>query len=1329
MAGNKNQDIIELIIKGEDEYSDVSEDVRQELVKLSAEASETREEFENLQQSLDLSETYREQEGDINRLAEAQARSKQAVDALTTANKEAKGANTEIVASLAKAKAEYASLRTATNRAQRAFDQTKETMRKYGVEVDKVERNQEDMRISAEKLSAESQRLAKTQQELVQAARDQIRAAKEQAAAQKALDQATEKYRVELSRLVEEYRQSEQSAEQFEQAESQLRTKLRLSEQQVKETRQEMKAYADQIEKVPPGQNNTAKSTNNLAAVTRGLAKAYGTLLAAQKAAATVTGSVAAYTDTENAMLGLQKTTDLTASELEGLSDELTWLSNDVTPTTKARLLEIAAASGRMGVVGAENIKKFTNSIDALSYAADLAGDETAQAVAQILNVTGEAQSNVIGVAAAIADLGNTTATTEADILHFANRLASDTATVRLTSAEVLGLAASLSEMGQKAEGASTVVGRTFRYIEDAVKDGGKPLEDLQRITGRTSEAIIEAFGQDKVALFTEFAQGLGRLQDGGQTLNSILEEMGIASDENARILGLLSQRYEGVERAVKTSNDAFEAGNAHFVEMSKQAASLSSGFSRLENRVRELQSVMGEAFSDDIARALDNTRGSSAELEEKLADVAETLADIIDITGGLLASMSGMTDIFGQATSGVGLLDVAMSAYGIAVDSISTKINILVASIAKVAQVSNDFFGDTEDAERWAKIHEDAMERVGEASERNSRRVQGIMGESSRAFDDLKDAYNAHKESLDAMDEEQRNAVQTIIESTGYIEGNDQAYRTLTRSIQRAADEKRILGEYTAEENIQIKATIDLLVAQGLSRDEATKKAVASAKARKDVANATAEAEKKAAEEERERTEAQQKAADEQAKNSAKVSAALKTLKLDLDSTGTVLTKVGLESIEAFKAVHENISGIGATAEQSAAILQASFESALSSIDTHEGLKQLKAELERAKASGADFGNSYSKYLDQIDAKQKALKASAKDLGDEIERTGGKMILIGDRAEEVGDQLSESMQRAQSTAAGIGGFYDSITAHLSRLSLEAVNAFRSLQGSAVFASNDIEGMQTRVKQLGAELTELGKTGSSDFTGITSWMRKTARDAAIVEKRFLEQKIAVEQLVEQFEDGDYNASIFSRSVEDLSKQFDLLDDQDLNQLRSSILRVQSEVDSLKDSLKDTVSSLRQELAGLRGDDDEVERLRYQEERLELEAQFQKAKQLGDREATAAAQEALSLQKEAYTLRMQQSQERSKAEREQAAAAAAEEERHRQREEVNQRESNDAAYSREERLSQPVRAVPQQPSRTIVLQSANARASVTVDPAHEEDLLDVLEDLGYRSTGF
>lgn len=218
-----------------------------------------------------------------------------------------------------------------------------------------------------------------------------------------------------------------------------------------------MKAYADQIEVVPATHTRAAKSTDTLTRVTRRLAQAYTALLAAQKASQLVVSGYNAYTESENAMAGLAKTTNLTAEELSGLADEMKRLSTEVTPTTKSELLEIAESAGRMGIQGADNIREFTKSIDALASATDLAGDETAEAIAQILNVTGEAQSNVTGIASAIAQLGNTSATTEEQIVHFAKRLASDTATARLASSEVLGIATAMAEMGLQAEGASTL--------------------------------------------------------------------------------------------------------------------------------------------------------------------------------------------------------------------------------------------------------------------------------------------------------------------------------------------------------------------------------------------------------------------------------------------------------------------------------------------------------------------------------------------------------------------------------------------------------------------------------------------------------------------------------------------------------------------------------------------------------------------------------------------------------------------------------------------------------------------------------------------------------
>lgn len=1427
MAGSKNQDIIELVIKGEDEYSDVSEDVRQELERLSDEAKSTAEEFDNLQQSLDLSETYREQEADIDRLATAQAKSKQAVDALAKANKEAKGANTEIAASLAKAKAEYASLRTETNRAQKAFDQTKNTMRRYGVEIDQVENNQESMRASAVELTEKIERLSQAQDGLIETARRQVQATKDQAEAQKEraraeeqayreeeqreaerqklvlarykaevdaykekeqreaaqkkqrlalykaeaeayreaerrsqaqqrqvqeqidaqeraeaqalakkesaqkqikalvqkqiddqkrLEQATQEYRLELDKLINEYQHRKLSADQFEKSEARLRTQLKLTEQQVIETRQELKAYSSQISQVPA-------QTDFLTSATTRLAKAYGVLLAAQQAVAAVSNTTTAYTDTEDSMLGLQKTTNLTATELKALSEEMKNLSQDATPTTRAGLLEIASAAGRMGVEGVDNIAAFTKSIDSLSYAAELAGDETAQSVAQILNVTGEAQSNVTGVASAIAALGNSTATTEAEILKFSNRLASDTATVKLTSAEVLGLSASMSEMGLQAEGASTVVGRTFRYIEDAVKGGGKPMEDLQRITGQTSEELEKAFGDNKVQLFSNFVQGLSRIQDGGVTLNTILDDMGIKSDENARILGLLSQRYEGVARAVNISNTAFEAGNAHFAEASKQAAALSNGFQRLQNRIENIQSAMGEAFADDIVRVMDETSGSADDLEEQFADVAETLADVIDIVTTMTSAYSGLVEMVDQARGGLGLLDVAIATMGSLIEVTATQINLVVAGISKLAQVTNEFFGDTEDAERWAEIHEDAMQRVSDSAERTRRRFNTLIGDSSRAFDDLKDTYNANKDALSEMDEEQRKAVQTIIESTGYLEGNDSVYRDLTRSIQRAAAEKKVLSGLTDKENAQINASIALLRAQGLSQEEATAKAIAAAEAKKKAAEEAADLSDVIVD----LTKKTEQAASSAAKVPKELSKALKTLKVDLGDTFGGLPDLEQEALSAFNTVADKISETGSTAEQASAAISSAFVNAFNQIETSAGQQKLMAALQEQVTAGKVSAEDYNKALAAVGTGADAAAAKVKNLSDTAEEAGGKILLIGDASEDTAEKTESSMDRAGRAAESMGRFYDGVTAELKGLSDAAFNYFLRLQGAAQAPTDDIEAMRDQVAQLGDEISGLRSAASYGFTGITDWMTDVAGDSALAKKAFYEQKIAVEQLTAAYASGRRVSYDLGSSVEDLSRRFDLLDEQDLSELSSTISRVKSQVDSLKGSLENTVSSLRQELAGLQGDNAEVERLRYEEQRAELQEQLQQARKLGDEDTVAAAQEALSLQRQAYDLKVQQTRQATEEANRQAAADAAEEERLQQEAEADQREESQQAFETEARQAQQVQA-PQASTRTIILQSNNASAAVSVDESQEDDLLSVLEDLGYRSTG-
>jgi chromosome segregation ATPase len=302
---------------------------------------------------------------------------------------------------------------------------------------------------------------------------------------------------------------------------------------------------------------------------------------------------------------------------------------------------------------------------------------------------------------------------------------------------------------------------------------------------------------------------------------------------------------------------------------------------------------------------------------------------------------------------------------------------------------------------------------------------------------------------------------------------------------------------------------------------------------------------------------------------------------------------------------------------------------------------------------------------------------------------------------------------------SAIADFYNSITSNLAALSQKALAAFGALTGGGGEVISELDVMRNRVKALGEGIRALELSGVVAGSRLTKWFIDTAKASNVVEKEFLQQKIALEDLVEQFERGESQSRLMGYSVEDLERQFNLLDDQDLSRLAGAIDRVNAEVNGLKDSLEDTISSLRQELASLQGDNEQLEQLRYQEQRLELETQLQRARGLGDRAAIAAAQEALDLAQKAYNIRLAQAKQRTAEDKARVAKQAAEVERQRQLAEAQQRETTAQNFAQEDRQN-PTAA----PSRTIIIQAPDGqRASVTTD--NEDDLISVLESLGRR----
>ena len=291
---------------------------------------------------------------------------------------------------------------------------------------------------------------------------------------------------------------------------------------------------------------------------------------------------------------------------------------------------------------------------------------------------------------------------------------------------------------------------------------------------------------------------------------------------------------------------------------------------------------------------------------------------------------------------------------------------------------------------------------------------------------------------------------------------------------------------------------------------------------------------------------------------------------------------------------------------------------------------------------------------IDEVSNAAKRAKGDLETMGDDVE-----VVAVGVR--RAGD---DAVSSASSTAASIGGIFGEWTQRIAALSEQASVYFRRALGFKDAAS-EAGTLQDRLDAIGDKLSAIGNGFSN--SRITDVLNDWARAGLETERTFISQQIAVEKLTQKILSGSGAVDVMSLSADDLERRFSLLDRQQLSGLLGAVQSVQREVDGLKDSLDDTISASRQELAALRGDTAEVENLRYRERELELQEQLSKARALGDKVAIDKAQEALNLAEEAYDLRQKQAKEQAEDSRRQAAEQAAEAERRRQISESEERQ--------------------------------------------------------------
>lgn len=335
----------------------------------------------------------------------------------------------------------------------------------------------------------------------------------------------------------------------------------------------------------------------------------------------------------EKALVGVQKTTNITGKELEALARDIDGLSSRI-PVASTQLLNIAQTAGQLGVRGSENIIKFTDTIAKLGFATNLSGEEAATSLIRILNASGETVNEIDRLGAVIVDLGNNFAATESEIARVGTEVARSTAAFRIGSANVLGISTALKAVGVQAQLGGSVVGRSFREIDNALRTGGDSLKILTQITGQTGAQLRKTFQEDSTKVFQLFVEGLGRISRGGGSVSQALARFGLEGDEVNKILPVLAVNSDKLATALGRANTEFQNATALEREATTAFDTLGASLDRLGNNIFRISKDIGEFFAPAIKGVVDDLNlalGTSETAGEKLVRLQGLLNDARD--------------------------------------------------------------------------------------------------------------------------------------------------------------------------------------------------------------------------------------------------------------------------------------------------------------------------------------------------------------------------------------------------------------------------------------------------------------------------------------------------------------------------------------------------------------------------------------------------------------------------------------------------------------------------------------------------------------------------
>lgn len=362
-----------------------------------------------------------------------------------------------------------------------------------------------------------------------------------------------------------------------------------------------------------------------------------GTALAVFGAGATAvaTANAKAAIDWESAWAGVTKTVDGTTGQMAALEEGLRGMAREL-PATHDEIASVAEAAGQLGIETSA-VEGFTQTMLDLGETTNLTADQAATALARFGNVMGTSQQDFDRLGSTIVELGNNYATTEAEIVDMSQRLAGAGRQAGLTEGEVMGLATSLSSVGIEAQAGGTAFSRVMIEMGTAAENGTEELATFAEVAGMTADQFATAWREDAGGAIAAFVAGLGEMEASGQSIQPILEELGMTDIRVGDALRRASGAADMFTEAMGTGNDAWAENTALAAEAEKRYGTTAAQIDIARNNIVDAAISMGEVFLPVIAEGSELV----SVFASTVADLPKPLRDTVGALGGVAGAAS----------------------------------------------------------------------------------------------------------------------------------------------------------------------------------------------------------------------------------------------------------------------------------------------------------------------------------------------------------------------------------------------------------------------------------------------------------------------------------------------------------------------------------------------------------------------------------------------------------------------------------------------------------------------------------------------------------------